>query len=82
MMFYNPFAPHYCQFGDGKFGLRKLSLRDVGWSYLDTGDMRFWPHAMYTGSRHTDLADLKALVADRYTSIQRAKDAKKSRRVS
>ncbi len=81
MKLYNPFKPHYCQFGDGQFGLRKLSLRDVGWSYLDTGDMRFWPHAMYTGSRHTDLAALKRLVTDRTESIQRAKNAKKSWRV-
>jgi hypothetical protein len=44
--------------------------------------MRFWPNAKYTGSRHKDLADLKALVAEHYASIQYEKDAKKSWRAS
>ena len=80
--FYNPFKPHFCQFGDSHFGMRKLSLAVLGWVYLDTFDMKFWLHAKYTGSRHTDLADLKALVADHYASTQYEKDAKKSWRVS
>ncbi len=81
MKFYNPFKAHFCQFGDSRFGMRKLSLFDAGWVYLDTSDMRFWPDAKYEGSRHTDLAALKRLVADRMESIQRAKNTKKSWRV-
>ena len=82
MKFYNPFKPHFCQFGDGRFGMRKLSLAFTRWVYLDTFDMMFWTNAKYTGSRHTDLANLKELVANHYASIQYEKDAKKSWRVS
>jgi hypothetical protein len=79
MKLYNPFKPHFCQFGDGQFGMRKLSL--AGWAYLDTSDMGFWLRAAYTGSRHTDLVALKRLVTDRTESTQRGKNKNKSRRV-
>jgi hypothetical protein len=82
MKLYNPFMPHYCQFGDGQFGMRKLSLANVGWIYLDTSDVLFWPGSNYTGSRHKDLAGFKAMVADRHAAIRREKNAKKTRRVS
>jgi hypothetical protein len=81
MKLYNPFKPHFCQFGDSRFGMRKLSVFAPGWTYLDTNDMRYWRESKYDGSRHTDLAALKRLVADRTESIQRAKNAKKSWRV-
>lgn len=79
---YNPFKPHFCQFGDGSFGMRKLSFYQLGWAYLDTNDMRYWRESKYGGSRHADLSALKTLVAHLKASRQRAKDAKKSRRVS
>ena len=34
MKFYNPFKPHVCQFTNGKFAIRKLSI-PLGWVYLD-----------------------------------------------
>lgn len=83
MKLYNPFKPHFCEFGDGQFGMRRLSFFPLnGWTYLDTCDMRFWSESKYSGSRHQDLAVLKNLVAERLASIKRAKDAKKSRRIS
>jgi hypothetical protein len=82
MKLYNPFAPHYCHFSDGRFGLRKLSLLEAGWVYLDINDMRFWKDTKFNGTRHSDLGDFKALIADRYASIEREKNVNKSWRVS
>jgi hypothetical protein len=84
MKLYNPFKPHYCEFGDGQFGMRKLSLifPFSGWLYLDTDDMHFWSKPIYSGSKYPSLEAVKAKVDRQLETIKRAKDAKKSRRVS
>lgn len=33
MKFYNPFKPHLCKFGNGLYGVRKLTF--FGWEYFD-----------------------------------------------
>lgn len=83
MKLYNPFKPHYCEFGDGQFGMRRLSYFPLnGWRYIDTCDMRFWSESKYSGSRHPSLEAVKAEVERKLAIIKRHKDAKKSRRVS
>lgn len=80
MKFYNPFKPHFCEFGDGTFGMRKLSIF-FGWVYLDTSDMHFWQGSNYSGSRHQSLGSAKAVIAKNKAAIQKELLNKKSKRV-
>ena len=40
MQIYNPFKPHLCQFSNGLYGVRKLSLD--GWAYFDQTGQGIW----------------------------------------
>ena len=81
MKIYNPFKAHYCRFGDGRYGVRKLSLRELGWMYFDTNDMKFWLVANFRGSRHDSLGALKSLLAEHQRAADLLKNRNKSRRV-
>lgn len=80
MKFYNPFKAHFCQFGNGEFGMRKLT--SWGWQYLDTYDMYFWSKSTYSGSRYASLGAVKAVVANELEKKRREKMKSKSWRVS
>jgi hypothetical protein len=80
MKLYNPFKAHFCQFGTGEFGMRKLTT--FGWQYLDTSDMHFWDRSDYSGSRFGSLHEAKLAVAAKVDAKRRARDTKKSWRVS
>lgn len=80
MKFYNPFKAHFCQFGNGEFGMRKLT--PFGWKYLDTNDMQFWHGSNYGGSRFASLSAVKSVVADKLEQKRREKMKSKSWRIS